>query len=351
MIVVIDRLQVNTHQSVYLPKKTVELFTHLSYEACAEKIQYRHNLVTMGSCFADRMGGRLQEAKFHCLSNPFGVVFNPISIGRLVSLATTEFFFLNDEHIVEREDYFFHLDTHSELGAPTKEELVYLLQEKTSILKKALSEADWLIITFGTAYVYRYKPSDTLVANCQKLPAAQFTKETLTASQISAYWKDLIGDLRKINPQIKFIFTVSPVRHIKDGLVANSLSKAILRVASDELCQSAEQVYYFPSFELMMDEMRDYRFYAEDMIHPNKVAEDRIWEAFTQTYLHNDAQKLLKEWGQVQKALQHKAFRSDTPSHQQFLSNTLAKLLSLSEQLEVDKEIALVRSQLLTRAD
>lgn len=308
-------------------------------------IQYGQRLITLGSCFSEHIGNRLIKAKLHCNSNPFGTLFSPIAIAQTINTSLTNGE-ANPLHFVNREGNSFHLDVHSSFNAPN----VHLLKQKirnTSIaLHENLLNGDWLIVTFGTAHVYRYLKSTAMIANCQKVPQQHFRKEVLNTQEIISVWNELIAELRTHNPQIKIIFTVSPVRHVKDGITENSYSKAILRVACQTLTQENNNCFYFPSYEIMMDELRDYRFYESDMIHPNTQAIDYIWQKFVACYFDQNSIETLASWQKIQTALAHKAFNPDSESHQKFLGLTLEKLISLQNKLELKQEIEQIKKQI-----
>jgi hypothetical protein len=291
------------------------------------------------------MGERLQKSKFNTLVNPFGVIFNPLSLSLLLEWALQEQDLPADK-AVQVGDWWFHYDLHSSFSASSKEELLqkgkYLLQDTSDFLKKT----DYLILTLGTAFIYRLKDSQATVANCHKVPATHFTKELLSPDEITQGLARLCTQLLTCRPRLQILLTVSPVRHIKDSIPLNSVSKSILRVACHQLQEQFEQVTYFPSYEILMDDLRDYRFYKPDMIHPSEVAEDYIWSIFSETYFDDTTQELLKKWEKVSKTLSHKPFNPGSAGHLKFLHDTLEKLQAFKTQLPVDEEIAYITSQL-----
>lgn len=292
------------------------------------KIDYNAKIVSLGSCFAVNMAEKFDYFKFENSCNPFGILFHPIAIEKLIDSA------VSGNQFTE-EDVFFHnerwhcFDAHSDLSNSSKDELIANLNAITTSLKLQLQAASHIIITYGTSWVYRNIATNEIVANCHKVPQKEFSKEILSVEIIEKSIRNTLDLIQKINPNVKFIFTVSPVRHLKDGFVENQLSKAHLITAIHQILQSA---IYFPSYEIMMDELRDYRFYAEDMIHPNAVAIDYIWQRFSETSISEESQAIMKEVETIQKGLAHRPFNSNSESHQHFLSKLNDKMVKLQKQ-------------------
>ncbi|WP_308993822.1 GSCFA domain-containing protein [Mariniflexile litorale] len=299
-------------------------------------IDYNSNILLLGSCFVENIGGKLSYFKFQNSQNPFGILFQPKAIESLISNAInqkeyseTDIFFQNEQwHCFE---------AHSKLSASSKKELLNELNDQIKLTKKQIHESTHIIITLGTAWVYRFLESNQLVANCHKVPQKQFTKELLSVETITESLKIIINSIRSINTKTSIIFTVSPVRHIKDGFVENMQSKAHLisaihQIINQNLSNGNSQLVYFPSFEIMMDELRDYRFYAEDMLHPNNLAINYIWEKFIEVWVSNKASKTMKVVDEVQKGIQHKAFNPNSEAHQKFLSGIEEKLVQLQKE-------------------
>lgn len=293
------------------------------------KIDYNAKIVSLGSCFAVNMAEKFDYFKFENSCNPFGILFHPIAIEKLIDSA------VSGNQFTE-EDVFFHnerwhcFDAHSDLSNSSKDELIANLNAITTSLKLQLQAASHIIITYGTSWVYRNIATNEIVANCHKVPQKEFSKEILSVEIIEKSIRNTLDLIQKINPNVKFIFTVSPVRHLKDGFVENQLSKAHLITAIHQILQSA---IYFPSYEIMMDELRDYRFYAEDMIHPNAVAIDYIWQRFSETSISEESHSIMKEVETIQKGLAHRPFNLNSESHQQFLSKLNDKMVKLQKQL------------------
>lgn len=295
-------------------------------------IDYNSKIMSLGSCFAVNIGDKFDFYKFQNSTNPFGIIFNPVSIEKIISKS------LNLEFYTEK-DIFFHnerwhcFDVHSDLSNTNKEELLNDSNQLLQSTNQKLREATHIIITYGTSWVYRNLETNQVVANCHKVPQAAFSKEILSAETIEKSIQNTIDLIEKVNPKANFIFTVSPVRHLKDGFVENQLSKAHLITAIQQTINNKQQTTnYFPSYEIMMDELRDYRFYNEDMLHPSQVAIDYIWERFSETTISSDSHSIMEEVCSIQKGLQHRSFNPKSESHQQFLSKLQDKMMKLQKR-------------------
>lgn len=314
--------------------------TELIVPESPDKITLQTPVLTLGSCFAEVIGSKLVENKIPILSNPFGTLFNPLSIVKLLHDA----FEGNqpDELLyIEHQGIWFHYDFHSSLWGTSKKELHERLVATLTAVQQWLSRAEVLIITLGTAFVYRHLESGQWVANCHKTPSSAFRRELLSTEQIVAAFEGLFA---KLPASIKVIFTVSPVRHTRDTLPINAVSKSVLRVACHELSELGYA--YFPAYELLLDDLRDYRFYKSDLIHPNEQAEDYIFEQFANAYFTKELQKFIQEWQKIRQALQHRPLYPSTPSHRQFLENLLQKLHKISTSIDAKVEITQVQQQL-----
>ena len=311
-------------------------------------ISLRQDILTTGSCFSDAIGSKLAENKFTTLVNPFGTTYNPISIHKLLRAA------LNNAHPASHS-YFYnnglyaHYDFHSEFSSPNKGFVEEKVKSAIHAAHSFLKNAHWIIITYGTAWVFKRNDTGDLVANCHKVPMQNFTKELLTEKKILESFEGFYQNLKAINPSCKIMLTVSPVRHIKDSLQLNSLSKSILRVACNTITELHKDVTYFPSYEIMLDDLRDYRFYNSDMLHPNADAEAYIWEKFAEAYFDKSTVDFLSRWKLTYASLQHKPFHAQSESHQKFLKKLLNELQELNGIVNVDEEIASVNAQLHAR--
>lgn len=320
-------------------------FTPVTPQSLQDKIKLQDPVITAGSCFADCMGGKFRENKFNILANPFGTVYNPVSLHKQY-LTSMENNGVDENYITQTQGLYFHYDFHSSFTAETKGELISLLDEKVNQVYQMLKKAQWFIITWGTAWTYQLKSSNGVVANCHKQPQKNFEKDLLGNKEIIEDFKKFYAALKKFNPNIQIILTISPVRHIKDTLPLNMASKSILRVAAHLLSEEYKDIYYFPAYEIMMDELRDYRFYKEDMIHPTPQAEDYIWEKFKTTSIDEDTNVFIKQWQEVRKAMAHKAFNPNSEAYQKFLKKNIQKLEQLDDLVDVKDELANLKSQL-----
>ena len=288
-------------------------------------IDYKSSMLLLGSCFVENIGEKLSYFKFQNLKNPFGILFHPKAIETLITNA------LNKKKYTEA-DVFFHneqwhcFDAHSKLSDSSKDMLLSNLNSAIKQTNQQIHESTHIIITLGTAWVYRLIQSDILVANCHKVPQKQFNKELLLVESITMSLENMVNSIRSVNTKASIIFTISPVRHIKDGFIENTQSKAHLISAIHQFLNQKSFIvnresFYFPSYEIMMDELRDYRFYAEDMLHPNKTAVDYIWEKFQEIWISKESLKTMSQVDSVQKGLQHKPFNPNSHEHQKFLQD------------------------------
>lgn len=295
-------------------------------------IDYNSNLVLLGSCFSQNIGKKLDYFKFKNLQNPFGILFHPKAIENLIeksiNLSTIE-----EHEIIFQNEQWHCLNAHSSLSDVNRTKLITKLDAALKITNRSLKEASHIIITLGTSWAYRHIESDNIVANCHKIPQKKFLKELLTIDEISESLEAIIALIKSINKETTVLFTVSPIRHLKDGFIENSQSKSHLISGIHQVVDKRKNTHYFPSYEIMMDELRDYRFYAEDMIHPNKTAIDYIWEKFKQVWFSDDTSTLMKDIDVIQKGLAHKPFNENSVEHQQFLEKLEAKKNKVLEQL------------------
>lgn len=311
------------------------------------KINLCDKVITVGSCFSEVMGNRLNENKLSCLCNPFGTVFNPSSIFKLLRHSLSKQPVYRHLFVEGADTAWNHYDFHSRFNANSRVELESELVAVYDKVFSALRTCNVLIITFGTANVYELKSNNQVVANCHKQPQQLFNKRMLTLKEIQRDFQQFYDLLRMINSRIKIVLTVSPVRHTRDGLKDNSVSKSILRTACHLIEQETPNVSYFPSYEIMLDDLRDYRFYKSDLIHPNEMAEQYIFERFAETHFSEDLNSFVAEWKQIRHSLNHRPFRRESPAHQSFLNKLLERLDNYKEKVNLTSEIEEVRSQLV----
>ncbi|MDR1499396.1 MAG: GSCFA domain-containing protein [Tannerellaceae bacterium] len=327
----------------------MEWNTPVSIPEAAFSFSCRDAIMLLGSCFAEEIGERLGEDKFAVDINPFGTLYNPASIALSVRrLLNPKPFVVSD--LFEYEGVYHSFVHHGRFSSVLKDETLDNINRQLRLSSCNLGNASVLIITFGTAYVYRLKADMRVVANCHKLPAYMFERERLPVDAITNDWDALLRSLWRVNPDLKVLFTVSPIRHRKDGAHHNQLSKATLLLAVDALqMRYPERIAYFPAYEIMMDELRDYRFYASDMIHPSSLAVEYICERFYRSFLSFESQTIIGQWQAIRKAIEHKPLQPASQSYRQFLLQTLLKAENLYGKFpyfDISKDIEHLRSRL-----
>jgi len=293
------------------------------------KISHEHKLLLIGSCFTEQIGGKLAHHKFRTLDNPNGILFNPISITKSVSS------YINNKQY-GANDLFYQNESwnswehHSRFSDPDQQACVDGINASQNKAHEFLKSADWLLITLGSAFVYELE-SKEVVANCHKVPTDKFNKRLLSVEEVVSALKQMQEGLINFNPSLKIIYTISPVRHLRDGFVENNRSKATLHLAVQQLTQLAN-TFYFPAYELVMDDLRDYRFYAEDMVHPNYAATNYVWKKFIATCVDESSQELMKEINIVNAAKNHKPFNPTSEQHKKFLQINFGRVKKLEQQ-------------------
>ncbi len=293
-------------------------------------INYDSNIFLLGSCFSENIGNKLSHFKFQSIQNPFGILFHPKAIETLITNAVNQKVYSNEDVFLQNEVWH-SFDVHSSLSSENDKSLLKKINSAISVTNKKLKEASHIIITLGTSWVYRFIETDTIVANCHKIPQKKFLKELLTVDEITKSLSTILVLLKSINKNIHITFTVSPIRHLKDGFVENTQSKSNLISAIHTILVDTN-VSYFPSYEIMMDELRDYRFYAEDMIHPNKTAINYIWEKFVDTRFSEESLPTMKEIEAIQKGILHRPFHEKSVQHQHFLEKIVKRKNKIKSQ-------------------
>ncbi len=281
------------------------------------EINHSNKLYLSGSCFAESIGGLLQEHKFETQVNPSGILFNPLSIYTNLAdcLAQKQF---DSNYLIEKGGEYFSFLHHSSVNNFSKDKLAEKINQTNSAVFKFIKEADYFIITFGTAFYYKHVALNTCVANCHKQSGNTFEKKLLTVGEITEQYHQLLNELAKINPKLKIIFTVSPVKYLKDGVEENNLSKATLLLSIHELIKNNVNCFYFPAYELVTDDLRDYRFYKEDLAHPNEIAIKYIWDKFSETYFNDKTKLLNQKINKLNIALNHKMLHNNTEESAKF---------------------------------
>lgn len=303
----------------------------------ANPIQHQHKLFLIGSCFTENIGEKLRKHKFEVLENPNGILFNPVSVAEAVINAVENKVYTADDLFAYNEAWH-SWQHHSRFSGLTAEAAVSNINQSTQQAHAYLKQADYLLVTLGSAWVYTLtekainaKPG-TVAANNHKAPADWFERKLMDAAQVITVLGTMLDRLGALNPNIKVIFTISPVRHLREGAVDNNRSKATLINAVHYLIEQLPKLHYFPAYELVIDDLRDYRFFAEDLVHPNYHATQYVWERFAQSCMDDTTRNLMEEIAAINLAYQHKPFNPTSQQHQKFLTNYHQKTIALQEQ-------------------
>jgi lysophospholipase L1-like esterase len=312
----------------------VNFRTNIQLQKERNQIDYNSKLLLIGSCFSENIHKKFDYFKFQTFSNPFGILFNPKAIEKLITNAINLMTYTEKDIFLLNERWHC-FDAHSDLSAANKNELLQNLNDKIKSTNKQINDSTHIIITLGTAWVYRFIETDKFVGNCHKVPQKKFLKELLSVEEIIASLENICTLTKEINPSATIIFTVSPVRHLKDGFVENSQSKARLLTAIHQIIDKREQKYYFPSYEIMIDDLRDYRFYNNDMLHPNETAVNYIWDNFKEVWVSEKSVSIMKEVDTIQKGLLHKPFNPNSEQYQKFLLDIQEKKLALKKRFNI----------------
>lgn len=310
--------------------------SELNIDKLSHSITHDSKILALGSCFVDNVGEKLSALKFDITINPFGIIFNPYSIAKILNQGLEEPIELESasEFMLQKESYK-SFDFHSKFHSKSHDDFKAKVNSTHQAIKHQLHSASDLMLTFGTAWVYRHLDSNKIVANCQKEPQTQFKKEQLELSELVKIYTLLFNHLFKQNPNLKITLTVSPVRHLKDGIVENNQSKAILLLLCSKLAKRfSKQVIYFPSYDIQMDDLRDYRFYNSDLVHPNQMAIDYIFEKFSNAYFTDKTMQLNSKIEKLNKLENH-----------QFLNATDAEKEKHQQKInQLKRELDLIRS-------
>lgn len=323
----------------------MQWFTEISIPKSPSPISHSSKILSMGSCFAQTIGQKMLDSKLDILVNPFGTIFHPNAIADLLEAGISGN--QPDENLIsERDGLFFHYSAHSDLVGNSKKDLLEKLNLQTKLTGEYLKTGTHLILTLGTAWVYEFKKTQTLVANCHKQPSDFFQKRLLSLDEMKMSLKNLFSKLSAFNPNLKIVLTLSPVRHIKDGIPGNQLSKSLLRVLCSDLEKESENLSYFPAYEIMMDELRDYRFYKSDLIHPSEQAENYIWDKWAGALFTPLTQKKVNQISKIKTELNHRPLNPESEAHRKFLQNLLQKLEQLNTEIDFSKEIEVTKQNL-----
>ncbi len=293
---------------------------------------YNDSSFLIGSCFSQNIGTRFQRLGFKTQVNPFGTIYNPVSIFEILkrSVHNDE---ISKEELFKNQSLYRHYDVHSSLAFPDCHRTAYRINEAMTQTRSTLSYASLMIVTLGTAWVHCLKSSGHIVANCHKMPASHFDRKLLSVDETVESLRLLIDMMRALNHKVKFILTVSPVRHLKDGHIANQRSKATLLLAIHEICKHYDRCDYFPAYEIVMDDLRDYRFFDSDLVHPNSMAVDYIWERFLECHAGEKVRDQIASVDKVLKTLEHRPFHQETGEYKALLTKLDQKMGELEGKI------------------
>lgn len=300
----------------------------------SHKTGYARKSMFLGSCFTENIGNRMDELKYPVDINPFGILYNPESVTNSLRILLNGASFSQND-LVQHGGLWHSFSHHGRFSTESTETTLKQINQRLVSSSSFLKKTNFLFITFGTAWVYRHKKTGETVANCHKIPDTEFIRSRLTVDEIVRMYQNLIDEIRIINPEIQIVFTVSPIRHWKDGAVENQRSKATLLLAIDEICRTfSNNCSYFPAYELVMDELRDYRFYAPDMLHISEVAIDFIWEKFENALIDTESRHFALRVQKIVQAANHWPFNKNTPEYTRFLQQIQTQIINLEKELK-----------------
>jgi hypothetical protein len=323
----------------------MNLRTTFPVNASRSKISYSTHVMFIGSCFAAEIGSRMTEGKMKVMINPTGIVYNPHSVGNAIDIILENRIFTeHDMYNYEGKHISFSHST--DFSSESISKALDRINSSTSDAHHFLKKARFLFISFGTARIYRFKENNIIVSNCHKLPQSFFSREMLTVEEIISDWSAILMRLQSFNNDLHVIFTISPVRHWKDGAHGNQVSKSILFLAVEKLLEHQNVEGYFPAYELVMDDLRDYRFYAEDMLHPSQTAVEYIWKTFSDCYFDTGTMELWKEVQGIAKARNHRLLSNSPIGKREFANHILEKIAAI-EKVNPDINLTLERSYFL----
>lgn len=315
------------------------LFNYMQFHAnytpvpYTDKISLQQSIFLIGSCFTEQIGNKLDNAKFKTLQNPHGILFNPVSIEKALS-AYVEQKVYNDSDLFLFNECWNSWEHHSRFSGVKKESVLQNINESVQQASAFLQKAQWLIITLGSAFVYKRREEisdyDAVVANCHKIPNDRFNRVLMSSAAVRECLLSISDKLLTYNPALKIIFTISPVRHLREGFIENNRSKAAL-IEAVHSCTNNKNILYFPSYELVIDDLRDYRFYAEDLVHPNYAATNYVWEKFIEAAIDIQSKDWMKEIAQIKAACNHKPFNPTSEAHKKFLNSFYEKTKLLQQ--------------------
>lgn len=311
------------------------------------RLNYQTSILFCGSCFAENVGGIMQSYKMPVQVNPFGVVYNPLSVAKVLRNILQNKAYTNND-LNHRNGLWFSFDHYTRFSSESHDECLLKINEACGSAHEFIKKASLIAVTFGTARVYRLVSTGQVVANCHKIPAKEFTHTLLTVDEIVAEWKKLIDEVLNVIPNVRFLFSVSPIRHWKDGAIGNQLSKSTLILAVHRLVEFySNKAFYFPGYEIMMDDLRDYRFYDSDMFHPSQLAIDYIWQKFSNALIEHQAMQVTEKVHRVQQALSHRPVNPKSHEFKMFVDKILNEIVIIQKQypfLNFEEEVIKLKS-------
>ncbi len=329
----------------------MDLMLNIELQKATKYIDHHQKILSVGSCFTEHIGNALTSLKFNVLQNPNGILFDPASVAKSLTSYIRNDQYINDD-LFQLGEIWNSWKHHSRFSGTERETVIKNINTSQTQAHNFLKDCDWLIITLGSSFSYRLKEEQSIqnnvskiegVANCHRAPAQWFHKHLMTIDETIAALDNVIHQLFRFNAKLNIIFTISPVRHIRDGVVENNRSKARLLESVHHLVHKFEKIFYFPSYELVIDVLRDYRFYSEDMVHPNYLATDFVLEKFINTFMSDETNAVIKEIRKINIARKHRSVHPTTKAHQQFLASNLEKVKTLQQQysfLNLEEEIS-----------
>ncbi len=321
----------------------MELYTTVECRKHDPGITYDSRLMLLGSCFTGNVGDKLERMKFKVMVNPHGILYNPVSMARALTEVMERKQYVSSD-LVEHGGLYHSMMHHGSFSAGSEEEALARINPRIAAAHDWLKDADWLLLTFGTSYIYKY--GGVVVSNCHKLPEKAFERSLCQHQTMLDIYRELFGQLFEFNAKLRVIATISPIRHLRDGMHGNAVSKANLMMFVDSLMDAwPGRVCYFPSYEIMLDELRDYRFYSDDMVHPSSVAVGYIWDKFVATFMDKDTVAVMQKCASIAKMMEHRPFNAGSAAHLAFLDkveNEIFALLSSCPSLDFNEELGLI---------
>lgn len=295
------------------------------------RIDHSDTIFSIGSCFAEHMHSNFSHHYFRSYSNPNGIVYNPVSIALQMNHLLIDAEWMKEDLLFDH-DLYHGLHHHGDFSGTDELTVLSKMNQEKKNAQLHLQKSTIVLITFGTSIVYTLKKSNRIVANCHKIPASEFSRRFLTINEIIDHTFHWIESLMKINPSIHFIFTISPVRYLKEGFSENTRSKSRLALAIEQLCTMNSAIHYFPAYEIVMDDLRDYRFYKDDLIHPSDTATKYVWQKFRETYFDQETTNLVDALGKIRRAQMHKPIHPDSMAHRKFIAKLEMDIIELQQK-------------------